>query len=91
MLAAADDVETHGALSVPLHLRNAPTPLMKKLGYGKDYKYAHDYDEHIVDQQHLPKELAGRTYYVPTDSGYEKQIAERLRFWNEKKKAKPTK
>src|SRR4030095_4482072 len=53
MLAAAHDVEERGALAVPLHLRNAPTPLMKKLGYGKDYRYAHDFENHIVEQEHL--------------------------------------
>ncbi len=89
MLTAAKDVEEHGALAVPLHLRNAPTGLMKNLGYGENYKYAHDYQGHIVDQQHLPQELAGRKYYTPTDAGYEKQIAERLKFWDEIKKKKP--
>jgi putative ATPase len=86
MLAAAQDVENRGALPVPLHLRNAPTGLMKSLDYGKDYKYAHDYEDHIVDQEHLPKELSGRKYYAPTESGYEKQIKERLKNWDEKKK-----
>jgi putative ATPase len=86
MLAAAADVEAHGALPVPLHLRNAPTSLMKNLGYGKDYKYAHDYDEHIADQEHLPSALRNRRYYKPSDSGDEKQIKERLQFWQEKKK-----
>jgi len=86
MLAAAKDVETHGALAVPLHLRNAPTGLMKNLGYGKDYQYAHNYQEQIVDQQHLPDELAGKNYYAPGESGYEKQIKERLKYWQEKKK-----
>jgi putative ATPase len=86
MLAAAADVEAHGALPVPLHLRNAPTSLMKNLGYGKDYKYAHDYDEHIADQEHLPSALRNRRYYKPSDSGDEKQIKERLQFGQEKKK-----
>jgi len=86
MLAAAKDVEERGALPVPLHIRNAPTPLMEKLGYGKDYKYAHNYADAIVDQEHLPKELAGRKYYSPSESGYEKQIKERLESWEKKKK-----
>jgi putative ATPase len=85
MLAAAADIEASGALPVPIHLRNAPTNLMKELGYGKDYKYAHDYDGHIADQEHLPKELLDRRYYSPSESGYEKQIKERLQFWQEKK------
>jgi len=88
MLAAAKDVEEKGALPVPLHLRNAPTELMEKLGYGKDYKYAHNYADSIVTQEHLPKELEGRKYYSPSESGYEKQIKERLHSW-EKKKAFP--
>ena len=86
MLAAAKDVEDKGALPVPLHLRNAPTPLMEKLGYGKDYKYAHNFPDHLVEQEHLPKELSGRKYYSPSESGYEKQIEERLKSWEQKKK-----
>jgi putative ATPase len=86
MLAAAEDVEEKGALPVPLHLRNAPTALMEKLGYGKDYKYAHNFPGHIVDQAHLPKELSGKKYYAPSQSGYEKEISERLRAWERKKK-----
>ena len=86
MLAAGKDVEEHGALAVPSHLRNAPTALMEKLGYGKDYKYAHNFPDHIVEQEHLPKELKGRRYYSPSDSGHEKQIKERLKTWEEKKK-----
>ncbi len=87
MLAAAKDVEEKGALPVPLHLRNAPTALMEKLGYGKDYKYAHNYADSIVTQEHLPKELAGRKYYSPSESGHEKEIKERLQSWEQKKKA----
>ncbi len=85
MLAATEDVEQRGALPVPLHLRNAPTRLMKQLGYGKDYQYAHSFPDHVVDQQHLPDELITHKYYVPSDSGYEKQIKERLEFWQQKK------
>ena len=88
MLAAAEDVQQHGALPVPLHLRNAPTPLMRQLGYGRDYQYAHDFADHIVAQEHLPKELLGRRYYAPSDAGYEKHIRERLQFWEERKKSK---
>ncbi len=86
MLAAAEDVQQHGTLAVPLHLRNAPTPLMQNLGYGKDYKYAHNYAGHVVGQEHLPEELRGKRYYAPFDSGHEKQIKERLKLWEEKKK-----
>ena len=88
MLAAAEDVQAHGALAVPLHLRNAPTPLMRKLGYGKDYQYAHDYEGHVVDQQHLPEELRNRRYYSPRESGYEKKLKERLESWAAKKNSK---
>jgi putative ATPase len=88
MLAAAQDVEQHGALPVPLHLRNAPTRLMKKLGYGKDYQYAHNFPDHVVDQQHLPDELKRQKYYEPSESGYEKQIKERLELWQQKKQLK---
>jgi putative ATPase len=86
MLAAAADVKEKGALPVPLHLRNAPTLLMEKLGYGEGYRYAHNYPDHIVDQEHLPEELNGKKYYSPCDSGYEKTIKERTEGWEEKKK-----
>src|SRR5262245_25025691 len=89
MLAAAEDVDEHGTLPVPLHLRNAPTPLMQKLGYGKNYKYAHNYPGHVVEQEHLPKELKDKRYYMPSDSGYESRIKERLKSWEEKKKNPP--
>jgi putative ATPase len=85
MLAATQDVEQRGALPVPLHLRNAPTHLMKKLGYGKDYQYAHNFPDHVVNQHHLPDELKTRKYYVPSNSGYEKEIKERLELWQRKK------
>jgi len=75
------DVRKYGALPVPLHIRNAPTRLMKELGYGKGYKYAHNFPDHIVDQEHMPEKLKGRRYYHPTDQGFEKRIAERLERW----------
>lgn len=86
MLAAVKDVEEKGALPVPLHLRNAPTELMDKLGYGKGYKYAHDFPDHVVEQEHLPKELEGNKYYFPSDSGEEKQIKQRMMQWDQKRK-----
>jgi putative ATPase len=88
MLAAAEDVDEKGTLPVPLHLRNAPTPLMQKLGYGKEYRYAHDFPEHVVAQDHLPDALKGRKYYLPSESGYEKSIKERLAGWEDKKHGK---
>lgn len=65
LLAATKDVKELGALPVPLHLRNAVTNLMKDLGYGKDYQYAHDFKNAQVDQEHLPEELEGKKYYKP--------------------------
>ena len=72
----------HGPdLSVPLHLRNPVTPLMKDMGYGKRYKYAHDYEGHFVEQQNLPDSIQDKHYYIPGDQGYEKEVAERLEAW----------
>jgi putative ATPase len=85
MLAADRDVKERGALPVPLHLRNAPTQLMEDLGYGKGYKYAHNFPDHIVDQDHMPEELKGKRYYSPSESGYEKAIKERIKDWEAKK------
>lgn len=70
-----------GTLPVPMHIRNAPTKLMKDLGYGRDYKYAHNYDEAFVPQNHLPEQLLGRIFYSPTEHGYEKNIKQRLDRW----------
>ena len=72
------DVEATAAESVPLHLRNAPTALMKGLGYGQGYQYAHDVEGKIADMQCLPDNLRDRTYYHPTSEGVEKRIRERL-------------
>jgi putative ATPase len=71
---------------VPLHLRNPVTGLMRQMGYGKGYKYAHDYPDHFVKQQNLPSSLQGKRYYSPSEQGYEKEIAARLkRWWGEEK------
>jgi putative ATPase len=72
------DVEQTAADPVPLHLRNAPTALMKGLGYAKGYQYAHDVDGKVADMQCLPANLSGRVYYQPTNEGIEKRIRERL-------------
>ncbi len=85
-LNAKEDVEKTRNDPVPLHLRNPVTPLMRKAEYGKDYKYAHDYPGHVVEQINLPESLAGRRYYHPTDQGYEREIAERIRGWVEERK-----
>ena len=74
-------IKNSGALPVPLHIRNAPTELMKTLGYAKDYKYAHDYQEGYVPQDYLPEKLQGRQFYFPTDRGFEKIIKDRLKMW----------
>jgi len=75
--AAAGDVEAHGSLPVPLHLRNAPHRLMRQHGIGVGYKYSQDFEGADVDQQYLPDELVERRYYLPTDQGYEATIAGR--------------
>ena len=77
-------IEKTGALPVPLHLRNAPTSLMKGLGYGRGYRYAHDYPEGLVAQENFPEELKGRRFYHPTDRGFEKTIKARLEYWRKK-------
>ena len=79
--AAREDVQTHGSLEVPLHLRNAPTGLMKELGYGKAYRYAHDEPEgYAAGEQYLPDGMGDRQYYHPVDRGLEIRIAERLAY-----------
>jgi putative ATPase len=72
-------------LPVPLHIRNAPTSLMEELGYGKGYKYPHDYPGHFVKEDYLPENLKGRTYYHPTEQGFEKEVKRRLENWRRKK------
>jgi len=78
MLKALEEVKDKGPLPVPLHLRNAPTPLMKGMGYGSGYQYPHDYEGAVTDQPYLPDELQDRRYYFPSDRGYEKTIKERM-------------
>ena len=79
--AASSDAHTQAADPVPLHLRNAPTKLMKELDYGKDYRYAHNERDAVADMTCLPESLAGRKYYQPTDRGFEKEIKRRLEGW----------
>jgi len=76
-----EDVERTRNDPVPLHLRNPVTKLMRNSGYGKGYKYAHDYPGHFVEQQNLPDTLQGKHYYSPSDQGYEKEIAARIEAW----------
>ncbi len=79
--AAQAEVRTSGALPVPLHIRNAPTKLMKELDYGKGYKYAHDNPKGYQAQDYLPEAINNRRFYTPTDHGYEKMIGERMAYW----------
>jgi len=76
-LAKKDVEETENA-PVPLHLRNPVTDLMGKIGYGKGYKYSHDYPDAVENQEYLPENLRGKKYYHPKDIGYEKEIKKRM-------------
>jgi putative ATPase len=76
-----EEIKKGSLESVPMHLRNPVTPLMKQIGYGKGYKYAHDYPGHVVRQQHLPDSLQGKRYYNPSDQGYEQQVSDQLKAW----------
>lgn len=81
---AQEEVEKSGHLPVPLHLRNAPTNLMKKIGYGKDYKYSHDYEDNFTKQDYLPDEIAGKVFYEPGNNPREQQTREWLKkLWDE--------
>ena len=88
--AAMQDAKKSGSLEVPLHLRNAPTGLMKELGYGKDYRYAHNEAEaYAAGENYFPEALKQqRTYYFPTERGLEAKIGERLRYFRELDKKK---
>ncbi len=89
--AASGDVKRHGTLPVPLWIRNAPTRLMKELGYGDGYLYPHDEEEGVVDQEYFPDQLAGRRYYHPVERGFEREIIKRMKYWRrlrEKRKKK---
>jgi putative ATPase len=81
------DVRGLENMPVPLHIRNAPTSLMKDLGYGKDYKYPHDFPGHFVEEEYLPENLRGRVYYRPSGLGFEREIKRRLDYWRKRKKA----
>ncbi len=84
---ALSDARNFPAYPVPLHLRNAPTKLMKDLSYSKGYRYPHDFDNHFIDENYLPEELKGKQYYFPSTLGQEKAIRERLALlWKSRKK-----
>lgn len=83
---AFEDVNKYPDTLVPLHLRNAPTKLMKELNYGKEYNYAHSFDNHFIDDQYLPDEVKDKIYYKPGELGKEKEIKERLEaLWKDSK------
>jgi len=84
---ALSEVKKSGDLSVPLHIRNAPTKLMKEIGYGEGYKYAHSYDNNFVDLEFLPEEIKGKLFFDPGDNRREKEIREHLKsLWKGKYK-----
>ena len=83
--AAAEAAKNDVALPVPLHLRNAPTKLMKQLDYGKGYQYAHDEPDAVASMDCLPDNLKGREFYKPTDYGFEKEIRKRLAWWKSRR------
>lgn len=91
LLAAKKDVQEKPVFPVPLHLRNAPTSLMKDQGYGQDYQYDHDFEDGIAGQLHLPEELKERRYYHPTERGYEQQVQAYLSRVADKRQAGATK
>jgi len=86
--AAREEIKKSGSLPVPMHIRNAPTNLMKEMGYGKSYKYAHDFKDGYTPQDYLPDELKDKRYYYPSDRGYERVVKPRLEGWLELKKKK---
>ncbi|MCP3677291.1 MAG: replication-associated recombination protein A [Deltaproteobacteria bacterium] len=86
---ALEDVRKEGHLPVPLHIRNAPTKLMKELGYGAGYRYPHNFNDALVNQEYLPEKLTGREYYKPRGAGAEKEVLERLRNIRKLRTRKP--
>ncbi|MFH1005979.1 MAG: replication-associated recombination protein A [Candidatus Latescibacterota bacterium] len=85
---ARSEVRRSGHLPVPMHIRNAPTGLMKDLGYGAGYQYDHNAEDHYAGQDFLPEGLSKREYYVPTEFGFERKIKERLAWWERRKQKK---
>jgi putative ATPase len=86
---AGETVASRGSLPVPMHLRNAPTPLMKAHGYGRGYEYPHDAPERFVATPNLPEPIQGERFYEPTREGAEAAIADRLAAWREKRTQRP--
>jgi len=83
-----ETIKETGAMPVPLHIRNAPTKLMRDLDYGRGYRYAHDYDDAYIPQEYLPEGVKIRNFYNPTDRGYEKIIKERMAYWRKNRDPK---
>jgi len=79
------EIKESGYQPVPMHIRNAPTDLMRELGYGKDYKYDHEYEMHYSGQECLPEKLVGKEFYKPSNFGFEKEIKKRLEWWRKLK------
>jgi putative ATPase len=84
--AALEAARNTPAAPVPLHIRNAPTGLMKELGYGRGYQYAHDSPDAYLPQEYLPDQLRGTVFYRPGPFGYERRVAERLAWWENRKR-----
>ena len=84
-LGVEAEIKESGYQPVPMHIRNAPTDLMRELGYGKDYKYDHEYEMHYSGQECLPERLLGKEFYKPSDFGFEKEIKKRLEWWRKLK------
>ena len=87
---AQNEIQTGKLYPVPLHLRNASTALMQNLGYGKDYRYSHNYEGHFSGQANLPEEIANKKFYQPSDQGYEEVIRKRLANWWENRSPNET-
>lgn len=87
--SAIEQVKKNPLAAVPKHLRNAPTKLMKEIGYGNNYKYVHEFENHFVEEDYFPDELKGTQFYFPTENGQEKKLKDWLKFlWKTKKKYK---
>lgn len=87
--SAIEQVKKNPLAAVPKHLRNAPTKLMKEIGYGNNYKYAHEFENHFVEENYLPDEIKNKQFYFPTENGQEKRLKDWLKFlWKTKKKYK---
>jgi putative ATPase len=82
---AQSEFRQSGDLPVPLPIRNAPTKLMKNIGYGKDYKYAHDFENNFVDLEFLPEKISGKKFYDPQENARENELRARLKaLWKKK-------